>query len=277
MSSDPARVAQMRTLRLPVPSDYLERIAGTAPIDVKAMAVKWLNVYHAPAPRCFAGMSARRTLVTDVSLDNDEIDVTESVSVKTADGESRMRLVELLDGLGGLAQAFVITIIDECVSSAVATLDYAEGGAGMSTLLLSLNTTFHNPASLGSTLGFINITMAAVGGIQSCPCEVWDLREQHLVATAVFCGMLSSPLKAKAAHLEIRISTLNALAQFLPLPRVIPVETQREMLYLVVLAHRNQSRPAWYWWTCPRWLRPIFSPRPIDDHQDAIEMDIYRW
>ncbi|KAJ7050127.1 hypothetical protein C8F01DRAFT_1180038 [Mycena amicta] len=198
MSSDPARVAQMlRTLRLPIPSNYLERIAGTAPTDVKAMAVKWLNVYHAPAPRCFAGMSARRTVVTDVSLDKEglgrsrrltlvsEIDVTE----------------ELLDGQDRLAQAFIITIIDECVSSAVATLDYAEGGAGMSTVSLSLNTTFHNPASLGSTLRFISTTMAAAGGIQSCRCEVWDLREQHLVATAVFCGMLSSPLKTKAARL----------------------------------------------------------------------------
>ncbi|KAJ7050103.1 hypothetical protein C8F01DRAFT_1377842 [Mycena amicta] len=200
----------LRTLRLPIPSDYLERIAGTAPTDVKAMAVKWLNVYHAPAPtqRCFAGMSARRTLdneglrrsrrLTLVS----EIDVTESVSVKTAEGESRLRLVELLDGQGRLAQAFVITIIDECVSSAVATLDTlrAELACPPSCSASSFNTTFHNPASLGSTLRFMS-TMAAAGGIQSCRCEVWDLREQHLVGTAIFCGMLSSPLKTKAARL----------------------------------------------------------------------------
>ncbi|KAJ7060650.1 hypothetical protein C8F01DRAFT_1253140 [Mycena amicta] len=157
----------MRTLRLSIPSDYLERIAGTAPTDVKAMAVMWLNVYHAPAPRCFAGMSARRTVVTDVSLDNEglwrsrrltlvsEIDVTEAPTRRAG-----------------------------CVSSAVATLDYAEGAAGMSTVSLSLNTTFHNPASLGSTL-----------------VSVWDLRERHLVATAIFCGLLPSPLKTKAARL----------------------------------------------------------------------------
>ncbi|KAJ7061390.1 hypothetical protein C8F01DRAFT_1139825, partial [Mycena amicta] len=169
MLSDPARVAQMlRTLRLPIPSDYLERIAGTAPTDVKSMAVKWLNGYHAPAGEL--GRNRRLTLAS-------EIDVTE----------------ELLDAQGRLAQAFVITIIDECVSSAVATVD-AKGGAGMSTVSLSLNTTFHNPASLGSTLRFISTTMAAAGGASS----VWDLREQHLVATAVFSGILSS-LKTKAA------------------------------------------------------------------------------
>ncbi|KAJ7050137.1 hypothetical protein C8F01DRAFT_1377865 [Mycena amicta] len=215
----------LRTLRLPIPSDYLERIAGTATTDVKAMAVKWLNVYHAPAPRCFAGMSAKRTVVTDVSLDNEGL------------GRSRrLTLVSEIDVTEDeLAQAFVITIIDECVSSPVATLDYAEGGAGMSTLSLSLNTTFHNPALLcvesyySSRVVRVTHALPRVdtaihkhhdGGRRRNPVvassvlraavfssdvprhgQVRDLREQHLVASAIFSGLLSSPLKTKAARL----------------------------------------------------------------------------
>ncbi|KAJ7061404.1 hypothetical protein C8F01DRAFT_1253048 [Mycena amicta] len=186
--SSAARVAQMRILRLPIQSDYLERIAGTA----------WPS--NGSSSTTHPHQDVSRACLRGEHWLPIEIDVTE----------------ELLDGQGRLAQAFVITIIDErvtfvlshcparlitrrCVSSAVATVD-AKGGAGMSTVSLSLNTTFHNPASLGSTLRFISTTMAAAGGIQSCR-SVWDLREQHLVATAVFCGMLSSPLKAKAARL----------------------------------------------------------------------------
>ncbi|KAF7292804.1 hypothetical protein MIND_01179300 [Mycena indigotica] len=193
MSSDPRRLSNMmRILRIPISDEYLEQISGTAPLDVKAMTVKWLNVYHAPAPKCFAGMSAKRTIVKEVSLNREQ------------HAQSRLQLVseievteELLDRHRNLAQAFIVTIIDECVSSAVSTVDYAEGGPGISPVSLSLNTTFHNPATLGSTLRLISTTIAAAGGIQSCGCEVWDLREQRLVANAVYSGMLSSAHRAR--------------------------------------------------------------------------------
>ncbi|KAJ7050123.1 hypothetical protein C8F01DRAFT_1264390 [Mycena amicta] len=131
-------------------------------------------------------------------------------SVKTADGESRLRLVELLDAQGRLAQAFVITIIDECVSSAVATLDYAEGGAGMSTVSLSLHTTFQNPASL----------------------RVWDLREQQLVATfSYYIRLLPYP------HPTIRIEVDETIAR-----RPIP-SLQRSTLPLRVRRLNTRGSP----------------------------------
>ncbi|KAJ7050100.1 hypothetical protein C8F01DRAFT_1264364 [Mycena amicta] len=168
--------------------------------------------------------------------------------MKTADGESRLRLVELLDAQGRLAQAFVITIIDECVSSAVATLDYAEGGAGMSTVSLSLNTNL--PQSI----------IQLHSGRRSCRCEVCmglsrttSCRHRHFLWDAFLSAEDESCASVTlGSNTMLCISTLNAfgatcpwLSSF-PLPRVIPVETQREMLldYLVVLAHRNQSSNA---------------------------------
>ncbi|KAF7320517.1 hypothetical protein HMN09_00135400 [Mycena chlorophos] len=194
-----AREANMaRILREPIPSEYLSTIAGNAPSEVKAMAVKWLNVYHAPGPTgCFAGASTRRTVVREVSLVDDE-----NARGLPVEGRVGKKLVlvsevditdELLDARDRLSNSFVFAIIDECVSSAVATLDFALGGQGMTGVSLSINTTWHNAVFLGGRLRFVSTTMGVDGGIASCRCEVWDDTQHQLVATGVFSGMIASP------------------------------------------------------------------------------------
>ncbi|KAF7296204.1 hypothetical protein HMN09_01089100 [Mycena chlorophos] len=199
-----ARVANMaRILQTPIPADYLSAITGNAPSDVKAMAVKWLNVYHAPGPRCFAGESTKRTVVREVSLVEEEN--TRGVGRRTT---KKLVLVseiditdELLDSQDNLSTSFVFAIIDECVSSAVATLDFAQGGHGMSGVSLSINTTWHNTVTLGARLRFVSTTMGVDGGIASCRCEVWDDTRHRLVATGVFSGMIASASPASGEAL----------------------------------------------------------------------------
>jgi hypothetical protein len=62
-----------RILQSPIPDAILSRIQGNAAREVKEIAVKWLNIYHAP-PNCFAGASTRRTAVTEVSLNRNALD-----------------------------------------------------------------------------------------------------------------------------------------------------------------------------------------------------------
>ncbi|KAJ7086252.1 hypothetical protein C8R44DRAFT_821243 [Mycena epipterygia] len=193
MPLDNLNAAMARILHTPLPDAIISPIRGNAERSVKEMAVKWLNIFHAP-PKCFAGASSRKTVVTEVSIAPNpledpriltlvcELDVTE----------------EILDGQDKLSNAFIIVIIDECVSSAVTALDYAEGGPGICGVSQSLNTVFHNPVALGAKLRFINTTIAATGGATSCRSEVWDLTQRRLVATAVFVGMASSPAKSQA-------------------------------------------------------------------------------
>nr|GAT50124.1 predicted protein [Mycena chlorophos] len=198
-----ARRANMaRILRTPIPAEYLSAIAGDAPSEVKAMAVKWLNVYHAPGPTgCFAGASTRRTVVRKVSLVEDDDENARAGGLDGGVGK-KLRLVlvsevdiadELLDARDRLSNSFVFAIIDECVSSAVATLDFALGGQGMTGVSLSINTTWHNAVSPGGRLRFVSTTMGVDGGIASCRCEVWDDTQHQLVATGVFSGMIASP------------------------------------------------------------------------------------
>ncbi|KAJ7190195.1 hypothetical protein GGX14DRAFT_483690 [Mycena pura] len=188
--------AVARILQRPIPDAYVARIAGNAPRGVKEMAVKWLNFYHAP-PKCFAGTSARRTVVTEVSLHDNPLSDTRTLTMVSEIDVTE----EILDTEDKLSYPFLITVIDECVSSAVATLDYAEGGPGISGVSLSLNTVFHNPAHLGSKLRLINTTLVAGAGLQSCRCEVWDLTCRRPVATAVYAGMLPSLPRSEPARL----------------------------------------------------------------------------
>ncbi|KAJ7935928.1 hypothetical protein B0H13DRAFT_2304417 [Mycena leptocephala] len=174
-----------RILQSPIPDAILSRIQGNAAREVKEIAVKWLNIYHAP-PNCFAGASTRRTAVTEVSLNRNALDNGNILTLTLG--------VEILDGQSKVSNAFIITIIDD----AVTTHDFAEGGPGISGVSLSLDTVFHNPVELGAKLCFVNTTLTAVGGTTSCRCEVWDLTQRRLVATATFVGMGSSPPKAPA-------------------------------------------------------------------------------
>ncbi|KAF7360040.1 hypothetical protein MVEN_00731800 [Mycena venus] len=182
-----------RILRSPLPDVILSRIQGNAPRNVKEMTVKWLNIYHAP-PKCFAGSATRGTTVTEVSLDPNPLEDGRILTLVTETDVTE----EMLDGRDKVSNAFIITIIDECVSSAVTSLDYAEGGPGLSGVSLSLDTVFHNPAERGAKLRFVNTTLAAVGGTTSCRCQVWDLTRRRLVATATFVGMNSSVPKSPA-------------------------------------------------------------------------------
>ncbi|KAF8143509.1 hypothetical protein K438DRAFT_1875860 [Mycena galopus ATCC 62051] len=94
----------------------------------------------------------------------------------------------MLDGQGRMSNALIITIIDECVSASVTTLDYFEGGPNMSGVSLSLDTAFYNSADRGAKLRFVSTTLAGM----SCGCKVWDLTRRRLVASATFVGMPSS-------------------------------------------------------------------------------------
>ncbi|KAJ7124662.1 hypothetical protein C8R43DRAFT_1031137 [Mycena crocata] len=105
----------------------------------------------------------------------------------------------MLDGQDRLSNSFVVVVIDECTSSAVTALDYAQGGPGVSGVSQSLNTVFHNPVAVGAKLRFINTTLAVAAGTTSCRSEVWDITHRKLVATAVFVGMQASRPKALAA------------------------------------------------------------------------------
>ncbi|KAK7045020.1 hypothetical protein R3P38DRAFT_2882143 [Favolaschia claudopus] len=187
-----ARIAHI--LRTPLPTAQVTSIQGNAPYKVKESAVKWLNIFHAP-PRCFAGPLTRRTTVTEVSLDPNPL--VENGRVLTMVCETDVA-EEMLDGRRKASNAFIITIMDECVSSAVTTLDFAEGGAGISGVSLTLDTVFHGSAERGARLRFVNKTLSAANGAQSCSCQVWDLTNQQLVATATFVGMQSSLLTALA-------------------------------------------------------------------------------
>ncbi|KAJ7022309.1 hypothetical protein C8F04DRAFT_1272749 [Mycena alexandri] len=175
-------------LNKPLSDALVSQIKGNAPRDVKEMTVKWLNVYHAP-PKCFAGASTRRTLVTEVSLDPNPLDDNGRVLTLVTEIDVSE---EILDERGKLSTGFAIAVMDECLSSAVTTLDYADGGPGVSPVSLALNTVFYNPAELGAKLRFINTTQAPVAGRMSSRCEVWDLTRRRLVATGVFLGLRSS-------------------------------------------------------------------------------------
>ncbi|KAJ7805413.1 hypothetical protein B0H14DRAFT_2880840 [Mycena olivaceomarginata] len=155
-------------LRTPLPDAILSRITGNAPQKVK----EWT-----------------------VSLDPDPL---ENGKILTLVCESDVT-EGMVDGQDQVHNAFVITVIDECVSSAVTALKCAEGGPGISGVSLTLDTVFHNPARRGARLRFVNTTLAAVGGMTSCRCQVWDLTQRRLVATSTFVGMRSSLPKVPAA------------------------------------------------------------------------------
>ncbi|KAJ7614339.1 hypothetical protein FB45DRAFT_936670 [Roridomyces roridus] len=192
--------AQLRILRDPVPDSILDGIRGNAPRDVKEVAVKWLKFFTAPAEQCFYGLSSERKVVTEVSLNPDPL---EDMHVLTLVCEIVVT-EELLDWRGKLGNAFVISVIDECVSSAVTALDYAEGGSGICGVSQSLNTVLHNFVDFGASLRFVNTTLTATPGTTACRSEVWDLTQRRLVATAVYIGMPSSspsPPLQRAARL----------------------------------------------------------------------------
>ncbi|KAJ7646230.1 hypothetical protein B0H17DRAFT_436403 [Mycena rosella] len=196
MPLDSTNAAMVRILRTPVPDAVLDAITGTAARTVKARAVQWLDIYHAP-PCCFAGRAARRTAVTDVSL--------APALPGAGAGEDALTLVceiditeDSLSAADTLANAVLVAVIDECVSAAVSAHDFARGGPGMSGVSLSLNTVFHHPVELGARLRLINTTLAVTPGTTSCRSEVWDLARRRLVATAVFAGMPSSTPRALA-------------------------------------------------------------------------------
>ncbi|KAJ7634399.1 hypothetical protein FB45DRAFT_908772 [Roridomyces roridus] len=178
--------AQLRILRDPVPDSILDGVRGNAPRDVKEVAVKWLKFFTAPAEQ--------------FSLNPDPL---EDMHVLTLVCEIVVT-EELLDWRGKLGNAFVISVIDECVSSAVTAFDCAEGGAGICGVSQSLNTVLHNSVDLGATLRFVNTTLTATPGTTACRSEVWDLTQRRLVATAVYVGMPSSspsPSPQRAARL----------------------------------------------------------------------------
>ncbi|KAF7324166.1 hypothetical protein MKEN_00639400 [Mycena kentingensis (nom. inval.)] len=172
----------------PLPDAYLAGIAGSAPQAVKAHAVGWLNVFHAPSPRCFAGESARRVVVTRVDV---EASGEGQGSVLTLESEIEAT-EELLDRRNSVDKSFIIALMDECTTSSVVTLDFALGGAGIPTVSLGLNTAWHNSVPHGSKLRFICVTMASAHRLQACRCEVWDATLRRLVATGVFTGMSAS-------------------------------------------------------------------------------------
>ncbi|KAJ7445898.1 hypothetical protein FB451DRAFT_1376055 [Mycena latifolia] len=171
-------------------------IRGGAPPVVKVRALKWLEIYRTP-PRCFAGTATRRGEVAAVELQNSPL------GDQGSEGKVLILVLELevaedtLDTQDTANNAFLVVVIDECVSVAVTALDYAQGGPGISSVSQSLNTVFNSPAELGAKLRFVNTTLAVIARTTSCRCEVWDLTRRRLVATAVFVGMPSSPPKAK--------------------------------------------------------------------------------
>ncbi|KAJ7354192.1 hypothetical protein DFH08DRAFT_854380 [Mycena albidolilacea] len=183
MAPDRYNATIAEILRAPLPDTILSRIQGNAPPKVKESAVKWLNIFHT-----FVGALTRKITVTEVSLDPDPL---ENGRILTLICEIDVT-PEMVDGHDNVHNAFVVTVIDECVSSAVTALDYAEGGPGMSGVSLSLDTVFHNPAERGAKLRFVNTTLTAVSGMMSCRCQVWDLTRRRLVATSTFIGMRSS-------------------------------------------------------------------------------------
>ncbi|KAF7351537.1 hypothetical protein MSAN_01586100 [Mycena sanguinolenta] len=126
-----------RILREPLPDGLLAGIGGNAPRKVKETAVKWLNIYHAP-PKCFSGAVTRRTAVIEVSLDSNPLEDGQALTLISETDVCD----EMLDGQGKVSCAFIITIIDECVSSAVTTLSSAQGGPRLSGVSLSLDTVF---------------------------------------------------------------------------------------------------------------------------------------
>ncbi|KAJ7086842.1 hypothetical protein B0H15DRAFT_343536 [Mycena belliarum] len=116
----------------------------------------------------------------------------------TSVGRSQDPRSASLDSRDVVANAFIVTVIDECVSAAVAALDRAQGGPGTSGVTLSITTVFHNPVLTGSTLRLVNRTLEVAAETTSCRCEVWDLTQRRLAASAVFAGMQSSPPKSLA-------------------------------------------------------------------------------
>ncbi|KAJ7634377.1 hypothetical protein FB45DRAFT_908711 [Roridomyces roridus] len=180
---------QLAIISNPIPDSILAGIKGNAPSDVKEIAVKWLNFFNAPAEKCFYGLSSGRKVVTEVSLDADPL---REGQVLTLVCELDIAEESLLDRHGKLANAFIFSVLDETVSSAVTALGYATGGSGICGVSQSLNTVFYNTVDLGAKLRFINTTLTATPETTACRCEVWDLTQRRLVATGVFIGMPSS-------------------------------------------------------------------------------------
>ncbi|KAJ7186037.1 hypothetical protein C8R46DRAFT_1343129 [Mycena filopes] len=172
-------------LQTPLPAAAIARIGGNAPPDVKGRAVQWLDVYHHP-PKCFGRAATRRTRVTEVSLAPNPLDDTARVLTMTAELDVTE---ETLDEQGKLSTGFIIAVMDECLSSTVMTLEYAEGGSDVSSVSLGLNTVFYNPAELGARLRIVSTNVA---GRMTSRCEVWDLTRRRLVVTGLFLGMRAS-------------------------------------------------------------------------------------
>ncbi|CAK5272336.1 unnamed protein product [Mycena citricolor] len=170
-----------RILNTPVAPHRLARIAGSAPQAVKEYAVKWLDIYHAPGNSCFAMPMASESVVTRVEL-TDSVELVMECEVEVT--------AEMLDAEGKAANSFLFSVIDEATSSAVTAIDFASRGPdAVSGVSLYLNTSFHNPAYLGSVLRFICTARPSVGGVTNCTCEVSEAKTSRLVATGVFSGM----------------------------------------------------------------------------------------
>ncbi|KAJ7261178.1 hypothetical protein C8J57DRAFT_1337267 [Mycena rebaudengoi] len=180
--------AMLRILKTPLGDEEVSRIQGNAERNVKERAARWLDTFHAP-PRCFAGSSSRGTKVIEVSMYHNPL---ENALVGTMVNEINVT-EEMLDDQDHLSSAFIVLLIDECATAITAALDLAKGGLGVAGVSQSLNTVFHESASLGARIRIINTTLTSGLDKMSCRSEVWDLSQKRLVASGVFVGMFPSP------------------------------------------------------------------------------------
>ncbi|KAG2073639.1 hypothetical protein BDR04DRAFT_296428 [Suillus decipiens] len=101
---------------------------------------------------------------------------------------------DVLNRSGIMHGGCLAMIIDFCSVTPIYVLSASTGAHGVFGVQQSLNIMFHSPAVLGDKLHIVNTTLTIGSRARSGRCEIWNITQHRLVASAVCTNMVPSEL-----------------------------------------------------------------------------------
>lgn len=99
---------------------------------------------------------------------------------------------DMLNEGGTMHGGCLAMMIDLCSVTSIYVLSASTGAHGVFGVQQSLNIMFHSPAVLGDKLHIVNTTLTIGSRARSGRCEVWNITQHRLVASAVCTNMVPS-------------------------------------------------------------------------------------
>ncbi|KAG9317764.1 HotDog domain-containing protein [Chiua virens] len=99
---------------------------------------------------------------------------------------------DMLNGYGTLHGACAALLIDNCSTMPIALLSLATTGKGDLGVSQSLNILYHAPAVPNDKLRIVSATITLGSRALSSRCEIWNVTQHRLVASAVHTKMIAS-------------------------------------------------------------------------------------